>query len=369
MDIKVICECGTKFSFEVVPVNGHMPVAVKCPSCGTDGTAKANVVIRDNLSAIPSEAPAAAEASPLRLNVHRPAAAPEAVAAPSPGGRYHGAVPVAGLNASGNGNGKAKKVLAAVWKGVLVLLCVAAMLAGFGGKKGKRVRFLGKLTSMIIRGDANADADEAESRDWNLWGQDIVILLIKHTNETEIAEACASFWQDNYKKKVTFIATNDLAFEENQIGIIPVHNGCVQIVGGLTWPKDHFENLTQHLSEKFSTVAVETRDVDFSGAYVFGVFERGEMKFRAEMEIKGKTLEDMEEVVTVVGKDWAREHGFKPGEDGFDEFHLGEGDLITQRLGFKLWDREEWDRCLVLTELPNRAPLGPNVRTTAGKAL
>jgi hypothetical protein len=76
----------------------------------------------------------------------------------------------------------------------------------------------------------------------------------------------------------------------------------------------------------------------------------------------------MEEVVTVEGEQWARDHGFKPGEDGFDEFYLGDGDRITQRLGFKLWDKEEWDRCLVLTELTNAPPARAPTPTRTAKS-
>ena len=38
MEIKVQCGCGTRFAFDVEPVNGRMPVRVNCPGCGADGT-------------------------------------------------------------------------------------------------------------------------------------------------------------------------------------------------------------------------------------------------------------------------------------------------------------------------------------------
>ncbi|HLP78563.1 MAG TPA: DUF3239 domain-containing protein [Candidatus Paceibacterota bacterium] len=40
--LKVQCPCGQKFSFDVEPVDGQMPFAVNCPSCGADATAIAN---------------------------------------------------------------------------------------------------------------------------------------------------------------------------------------------------------------------------------------------------------------------------------------------------------------------------------------
>jgi hypothetical protein len=359
MEIKVICECGTKYKFEVEPIDGHMPRAVKCPECGVDGTAKANAAIREALGASPAE-PAATPApaprpSALRINVHQPA---PAAAAPVHPYAATPAIPDTGFRWKEHG----KKALAVVWKGLILLLCLAAMLVGFGGKKGKRVRFLAKITAAIFQ------SDEEYEGPWNLWGEDNVLLLVKHTNETEVADACVTFWQENHKKKVMFVATNDLAPEENQIGILPAHNGCVQILGGLEWPKEDFEKLTQYLSEKFSTVAVATRDAVFGRAFIFGVFDQGEKKFRAESEVKGQTLKDMEQVVTAEGEQWAREHGFKPGKQGFNEFYLEDADRITHRLGFKLWDVEEWDRCLLLTEVTNKPPARPVIPARAAKS-
>lgn len=378
MEIKVICGCGIKYAFEAEPVDGHMPQAVKCPSCGANGTAQANAVIREALGIAPppethssvgqSCRSATPSASPVATPVPTPVPQPAlrvSIPRPAPAPAVADAVHIGGIPAAGSSSGprtqsvwaaRGKKALALVGKGIAVLLCILAMLAGFGGKKGRGLRVLTRLALGVFRAN-KAAADDEEHEKQNLWGQDIVLLLIQHTNETEIAEACTSFWQDTYKKKISFVLTNDVAIEENQIGIIPAHNGCVQIVGGLKWPIEDFEKLTQTLSEKFQTVAVESRDVDFSGAYVFGVFERGEKKFRAEMQIKGDTLDNMHESVTVEGEQWAREHGFKGGKQRFKEFHLGDGDEITHQLGFKLWDREEWDKCLVMTELS--APLPP----------
>jgi hypothetical protein len=52
MEIKVQCECGTRFAFDVEPVNGRMPVRINCPGCGADGTGFANEVIRQKLAAV-----------------------------------------------------------------------------------------------------------------------------------------------------------------------------------------------------------------------------------------------------------------------------------------------------------------------------
>src|SRR5437660_1091208 len=38
MRIKLECECGQRFAFEVEPVNSRMPAPVECPACGADNT-------------------------------------------------------------------------------------------------------------------------------------------------------------------------------------------------------------------------------------------------------------------------------------------------------------------------------------------
>ena len=81
IELKVQCDCGQKYKFDVEPVNGLMPFRVNCPICGLDGTEKANLLLQ-------AQAPvpvAAAFAPPppvpagLRLGV---AAPPVAAAVP-----------------------------------------------------------------------------------------------------------------------------------------------------------------------------------------------------------------------------------------------------------------------------------------------
>ena len=239
-----------------------------------------------------------------------------------------------------SGSGKTGKM-------ILALLSIA-LIVGFAGYKiFRKARFIARIASAV--GEATA-GDSEDHNDANLWADDCVVLIIQHTNETEVAQACVDYWQDRLKKRLTITSNPELYAEEGQMGVVPVRNGCVQIVGSLQWPKPEFEALTKYLSERFKTLAIETRDVDFSGAYVFGVFEQGEKKFRAEMEIKGRTLTEMEEVVTTEGQDWALAHGFKPGEDGFKEFSLSDGDQITKHLGIKIANWQESDHFLILKD-------------------
>ncbi|MBC8097588.1 MAG: hypothetical protein H7Y43_17435 [Akkermansiaceae bacterium] len=45
--IKVQCDCGQKYKFEVEPISGQMPYQVSCPVCGLDGTRKANILLAE----------------------------------------------------------------------------------------------------------------------------------------------------------------------------------------------------------------------------------------------------------------------------------------------------------------------------------
>lgn len=78
-ELKVQCDCGQKYKFDVEPVNGRMPFTVSCPVCGADGTQKANAILQQM-------APGPAAASPIRLISEEPTA-PIAPSAPavSPG--------------------------------------------------------------------------------------------------------------------------------------------------------------------------------------------------------------------------------------------------------------------------------------------
>src|SRR5215475_4324810 len=86
MELKVQCGCGTKYAFDVEPVNGRMPTPVACPSCGTDGTYTANEMLAKMVLPAPATTTATAAGGALRVS-----RAPE-MAAPAPSTSY-GAVP------------------------------------------------------------------------------------------------------------------------------------------------------------------------------------------------------------------------------------------------------------------------------------
>jgi hypothetical protein len=55
--VKINCDCGQHYAFDVEPVGGRMPVPVACPACGADGTVSANTLIGQSMA--PQPAPAA----------------------------------------------------------------------------------------------------------------------------------------------------------------------------------------------------------------------------------------------------------------------------------------------------------------------
>ncbi|HEX7859738.1 MAG TPA: hypothetical protein VF773_05390 [Verrucomicrobiae bacterium] len=65
MDVVVPCDCGSRFSFAVEPVNERLPEGAEltCPSCGKDGVPLANRVIGDGLRKQAREQAAAAAAA------------------------------------------------------------------------------------------------------------------------------------------------------------------------------------------------------------------------------------------------------------------------------------------------------------------
>jgi len=73
VSVKIECDCGQRYAFDVEPVGGRMASTVACPSCGVDGTTTANAIIASKLAPAPDEppppvAPAAPVAGGARLN-------------------------------------------------------------------------------------------------------------------------------------------------------------------------------------------------------------------------------------------------------------------------------------------------------------
>jgi hypothetical protein len=65
--IKLQCECGQRFAFEVEPVNDRMPSQVMCPACGADSTAAANAFLAQ--SAEQQGAASVPRSEPIRVSI------------------------------------------------------------------------------------------------------------------------------------------------------------------------------------------------------------------------------------------------------------------------------------------------------------
>ena len=88
--VKIECGCGQNYAFDVEPVNGRMPDAVACPSCGVDGTAAANDIIARSLPATsPVAGPAGVRIAAPSVPTYSPQPAPPPLPAASrPSPRY-----------------------------------------------------------------------------------------------------------------------------------------------------------------------------------------------------------------------------------------------------------------------------------------
>ena len=85
MNVKIQCACGTKFAFEVEPVNGRMPMNINCPGCNTSALDLANAEIARQLAPAPTPPAARVAVPPVTIRVAAPAVPPPQ-AAPSPVG-------------------------------------------------------------------------------------------------------------------------------------------------------------------------------------------------------------------------------------------------------------------------------------------
>src|ERR1700744_1597972 len=75
--VKIECECGQHYAFEVEPVNGRMPSVIACPGCGADGTATANAIIsRHRSSSAAPDAPVIIRTTKSALHIAAPAQVP-----------------------------------------------------------------------------------------------------------------------------------------------------------------------------------------------------------------------------------------------------------------------------------------------------
>jgi len=114
--VKVQCECGQRYAFDVEPVRGRMPSSVACPICGVDGTPAANQIIAQTLP--PPPAPAIA---PLpSMKIARAADPAESAPAPAPVAQRSPLQQLASLKSVSDGEAEKWKW----WYFVLAGICI-----------------------------------------------------------------------------------------------------------------------------------------------------------------------------------------------------------------------------------------------------
>ena len=304
-----------------------MPLQVNCPVCSADGTESANTLLQQSAAPPPAEAampPPAPTAARLRVqSTEAPApATPPVTPAPLPAFRP--------APAKAKSGGK--------WKTALTMSLACLVLLGVGWKWYRRINRL--VHSAIALGEASMSGTSGlENR--NLDIDDGVALFVQHSNHLEVAEACGVFWTNKLGRGLSLTATNgDVEWTEKEFAVAAAHNGYVRIRGEIQWPKKEFDGLSQFLSQSLNTTVLEYAENDFSGAFVFGVYENGERRMFARKTVTINTRKnDVDETVTIEGKPYALAHGFKPdGQEGWDDF---DGEVITKRLGVKMWDQKE----------------------------
>ncbi|HSY20396.1 MAG TPA: hypothetical protein VK815_18775 [Candidatus Acidoferrales bacterium] len=84
--VKIECDCGQHYAFDVEPVNGRMGTTVACPCCGADGTPAADHVIAQKLGPPPPVEPI------IHIPPPKPKPAPETII-PIPPPQPHAAPP------------------------------------------------------------------------------------------------------------------------------------------------------------------------------------------------------------------------------------------------------------------------------------
>ena len=189
MEIKIQCSCGSRYKFDVEPVNGRVPVPLACPNCQANWTEHANAMIAQTLGSpaptagaavtvaqpaatVPVAAAPPSMPSPMKVNLRlsghaapgsssAPAAAPSAEQpaadpAPAPSGRHMPRVPtldplVDQYDTGGFGRGFLGAAAGALLGGVAFYLLFAhagvrlkVVALGVGFLAGMGARLLGK---------------------------------------------------------------------------------------------------------------------------------------------------------------------------------------------------------------------------------
>ncbi len=360
MEIKVQCDCGQKFKFEVEPVQGQMPFRVNCPVCGADGTARANVLLQQLLpptpipspSAPPPPPPAPAAMRPTGLSINRPHTPPPATPALAAAGAEDSEA-----DDTSEGGGREMKVGWKTW--LIIAFFVLWGLVASIDKISRKVTAVADLITWVkgLTGRSDGKASDETSTTHTqitnvLPDDDGTIVLVKTADAPVVAQACVEYYAERNKQKLFTLTTTNAAFEGNFMAHA-TDNGYVVIDGSLFWEEKDVANLTalaEFLSRKLATTSVSALMGDDAETGVVAIYENGERKFRCDRSIRIRGGDLVEDVKTE-GQSWATGLGFKPGEDGWKGFTMYDADDLAQHLGFKPTQAEpkEW---VVLSTTP-----------------
>ena len=141
MEIKILCPCGSKYKFDVEPLNGRLPGPVNCPVCGAEGTDAANSIIAAaGHTAAPapplqSAQPAATVAHPVRIQSSTSSSHAAAPPIPKSSAEHRPSAPVPLSHPPGNlAAAKARNAAPGTLTGVIGALIggVVGMLIWYG---------------------------------------------------------------------------------------------------------------------------------------------------------------------------------------------------------------------------------------------
>lgn len=135
IEVKIPCDCGTRYKFDVEPLHGRMPARVHCPGCGVEGTDRANAQIRQSQGAV----------EVLTLE-------------PVPAGRGAEARAVRTRSAGWplRGTGIARGAMGAITAGLVAMLAWFALIKLTGHQIGFAAWGVGLLVGMGARGFSHA---------------------------------------------------------------------------------------------------------------------------------------------------------------------------------------------------------------------
>ncbi len=201
-----------------------------------------------------------------------------------------------------------------------------------------RIWRLSHAISSVANGTVGGElaADLKEITEMNLQADNGVVLYVKHDDFREVAKECMAFWQGKQHRNFQIVAPDKQEGNGSDYQFYPSHNGYVRIMAGLEWKEPMFESTAQHLSEKYNTMVFDEKDVDKTGAFIFGIYESGTNAFH----VRTVDAKDGGEKTKTENVEWAKAHGYKPNSHDNPYFDLLDANRLTKQFGMKFWDEQ-----------------------------